>query len=122
MKSFKVHACSADTNGRIPYVIVSLCGRERVSIDMAGLQSNAAKANDAIALSMNALYDLLQGKRLKVDRDHGAIDFIPTDQWIVIQKEGTEKSHKVWMAELALAWNMLAGYDATPISTRWNTQ
>ena len=121
MRSFRVHACNPDDSGRIPYVVVSLCGRDRVSLDMTGLQSSAVKTNAAVALSMNALYDLLQGKRTTVEREDGAFSFVPSGRWLVIHKQGMD-THKVWLAELALAWNMLAGYEATPINVRWNTQ
>ena len=120
MRSFRVHACAAEANGRIPYVVLSLCGRHRVSIDMAGLQTQAAKPGDAAALSLDALYDLLQGKRLTLDRVDGAISLSPSGRWLLIQKDGSAKSHKIWMAELALAWNMLAGYDGTPTQARWD--
>lgn len=122
MRSYRVHACTAERNGKIPYLVLSLCGAQRVSIDMGGMQDTAAKSNDSVALTLDALYELLQGKHIKIDRRDGAIRLSPEGPQLLIHKDGNLNTHRVWMAELALAWNMLAGFDTTPLSTRWNTQ
>jgi hypothetical protein len=122
MRSYRVHACTPEVNGKIPYLVLSLCGAQRVSIDMCGMQGTAAKSNDAVALTLEALYDLLQGKPIKISRKDGSIRLCPEGPQLLIQKDGSMTTHRVWMAELALAWNMLAGFDAMPLSTRWSTQ
>ena len=122
MRSYRVHACTAEASGRIPYLLLSLCGAQRVSIDMSTMQGSAAKSNEAVALTLDALYDLLEGKPIRVERNDGAIYLSPDGPQLVIQKEGVRGTHRVWMAELALAWNMLAGFGRQQLPVGWNLQ
>ena len=80
---------------------------------MGFMQDEAARPEYAVALTMDALYDLLQGQPIKVDRKDGSIRLSPDGDQLVIQREKGGKefsSHRVWMTELALAWNMLSGF------------
>ena len=113
MRSYRVHSCTPTTNGRIPYLVLSLVGAQRISLDMGFMQDEAARPEYAVALTMDALYDLLQGQPIKVDRKDGSIRLSPDGDQLVIQREKGGKafsSHRVWMTELALAWNMLSGF------------
>lgn len=77
------------------------------------MQEEAARPEFAVALTMDALYDLLQGLPIQVDRKDGSIRLSPDGDQLVIQREGSgirSSSHRVWMSELALAWNMLSGF------------
>jgi hypothetical protein len=82
---------------------------------MSEMQNSSPKS-DAVALSLEALYDLLQGKPTRIAKEDGAIHLCPDGAHLVIMKEGIRGNHRVWMAELALAWNMLAGFGTQPIS------
>ena len=109
MRSYRVHACNPETNGKIPYLILSLCGTNRVSIDMTPVQEPSTKPLGAFVLTMEALYDLLQGKSITLDQKDGELTLLGEHAQLVILKHGVAQTQRFWMSELALAWNMLAG-------------
>ena len=109
MRSYRVHACNPETNGKIPYLILSLCGTNRVSIDMTAMQEPSTKPLGAFVLTMEALYDLLQGKSITLDQRDGELTLLGEHAQLIIFRQGVAQAQKFWMSELALAWNMLAG-------------
>ena len=110
MRSYRVHACNADASGKIPYLVLSLCGANRVSIDMASMKEGPLQIDYTSALTMDALYQLLEGKSVDISRRSGELTLRPDGDQLVIEQTGLKVSHRVWMSELALAWNMLAGF------------
>jgi len=125
MRSYRVHACTPSANGRIPYLVLSLVGAHRISIDMGSMLEGTARPDFAVALTMDALYDLLQGNPLKVDRKDGAVRLCPDGDQLVIHRDSGAKlpsTHRVWMTELALAWNMLSGVGQTENLSGWRLQ
>ena len=110
MRSYRVHACNADASGKIPYLVLSICGAHRVSIDMASMKEGPLAPDFSSALTMDALYQLLEGKSIEVVRHGGKMRLRPKGEQLFIEQRGSSVVHKVWMAELALAWNMLSGY------------
>ena len=89
--------------------MLSLVGAQRVNLDLTGMEGVGRRSNFAMALTTDALYEVLEGKPMQVDRNDGAINLCPDGNQLIIQQEGRVSSHRVWMSELALAWNMLAG-------------
>jgi len=77
---------------------------------MASMKEGPLAPDYSSALTMDALYDLLEGKCVEVARQDGKINLQPKGDQLHIQQKGSAIVHKVWMAELALAWNMLSGY------------
>ena len=128
MRSYRVHACTPQANGKIPYIVLSLCGAQRVSLDMGGMTDRVSlkgvdgPQTSSVALTMEALYELLQGNPIRIERNDGAIKLCPDGPQLVIQKEGTLSTTRVWMAELALAWNMLSGFGTRQNPVGWNLQ
>lgn len=115
MRSYRVHACNPESNPSIPYLLVSLVGAGRISLDFRGMGSG-------LAITLDALYDLLQGTPIVVDRNDGQIRLCPDGDQLIIEQESvhhTPISLRVWMAELALAWNMLAGCGASESMPAW---
>jgi hypothetical protein len=121
MRSYRVHSCATQRSGKIPYLVLSLCGRERVSIDMGCMQEGPLRGNGEVALTMEAVYELLQGKMIRIERKDGAIRLCPNGDQLTIYRDNDQTSYHVWMAEFALAWNMLSSY-GTQNNTRLHLQ
>lgn len=122
MRSYRVHACNPQPSGQTPYLLVSLVGANRISLDLAGMKDVAEKGQISVAITLEALYDLLQGNPIEIQRNDGVIRLCPDEDQLVIQRESTKHgldSHRVWMAELALAWNMLSGCGVADSMPAW---
>ena len=112
MRSYRIHACAPDASGKYPFLVLSLCGSERVSLDMASMSGGPLSLDFSAALTLDALYQLLEGKSVNVDRKGAEMRFRPDGDQLVIEQKGSPNEHRVWMAELALAWNMLSRFGA----------
>jgi hypothetical protein len=114
MRSYRVHACATEAGGKIPYLTLSLVGAHRVSMDLGPMQVGPGPSL-TLALTMDALYELLQGKSIKADRTGGAVRLSPDGDQLIIEQDGHLSQRRVWMTELALAWNMLSGFGRAEI-------
>lgn len=97
----------------MPYLVISLVGAQRVSLDLARMHDEPTDGDFTITLTMEALYDLLQGNPLNIERRDGNISLAPDGGQLIIHRSSHRSSYRVWMSEIALAWNMLAGFQAT---------
>ena len=110
MKSYRIHACSPDTDGKLSYLVLSLCGRDRLSLDLTNFSAGPMMKGFTAALTIDALYQLLEGKTVDISRKGADFRLRPDGDQLIIEQGGVKIVHRVWMAEMALAWNMLAGH------------
>jgi hypothetical protein len=92
--------------------VLSLVGTERISLNLATMLDGQARGEFAVALTLDALYEVLEGKVVNMSRSEGEIRLCPDGDQLIIERESVKlgcASYRVWMTELALAWNMLAG-------------
>lgn len=97
----------------MPYLILGAVGHDRISLDFSQMEDRPSRVTPTFALSTEALYEVLEGKPLYVDRHDDSIMFEPHNDELVIECRygGKLRQYRVWMAELAIGWNMLCKYD-----------
>lgn len=112
MNSIRIHTSDTSPSGKIGYMVLTFTDFERVSLDLAPLGSFAPPTSSTIAMSKEALYELLLGKDLILSYAFGTISLLPRESELVVTLElakgQTLAEYRVWLAEVALGWNMLS--------------
>ena len=109
MQIFHVHVSTHGPLPDAPYLILGTAENDTVCLDFSRLQSEGDAPFSTLALSSEAIYDVLEGKTLNVERSDGSVSICPSNEELWIEFNGIQGSwqYRVWMAEFALAWNML---------------
>jgi hypothetical protein len=97
----------------VPYLILGVAESGRLSFDFSRIEEISDRITPSFALSREALYEVLQGKAISVKRREDTIHLDPRESELVIQcnHAGKRREYRVWLAELAVGWNMLARMD-----------
>ena len=109
MQIFHVHVSTHGPLADAPYLILSTAENDTVCLDFTKLQSDGDAPFDTLALSSEAIYEILEGGTLTVERHDGSVSICPSEGELWIEFSGIQGSwqYRVWMSEFALAWNML---------------
>jgi hypothetical protein len=109
MQIFHVHLSTHGSSPGAPYLILGSAENDTVRLDFSKLQTDGDAPFSTLALSSDAVYEILEGKTVKVDRPDGSISICPSEGELWIEFKGIQGSwqYRVWMSEFALGWNML---------------
>lgn len=109
MQIFHVHISTHGPLPDAPYLILAKAENDTICLDFSKLQSDGDAPFSSLALSSGAIYDILEGNSLNVERHDGSVCICPADGELWIEFRGIQGSwqYRVWMSEFALAWNML---------------
>lgn len=111
MRSFRVHVTEASTKTPTPYLLLGASGDGSVQLDFSPLESEPRHRFPNLSLSLKALYDVIQGQQLRLSRREDFVILSMEDNELVIdcaRRDGTHRrQYRVWLAEVALGWNML---------------
>ena len=110
MRTIRIHTSTTEI-GEVPYLVLGLAGFNRFSLDFSHVSEPDRRTTPTFALSSAALYEVLEGKPLQVNRNEDSISFTPHEKELVIEcgYQGKTNVYRVWMAELAMGWNVLTG-------------
>lgn len=108
-----IHSSLARQVGKIPYLILGIAENGRLSFDFSRLDESSDRVTPNFAMSKEALYEVLQGKEMSVRRHEDTIHLHPQESELVIQcnHAGKHREYRVWIAEMAMGWNMLAQFE-----------
>jgi hypothetical protein len=119
MANYRIHATSPDFDGLLPYLTVSRVDHRRVQFVLSGLDPDLTGMT--VCLNLETVYRLLEGKSVSVDLPFLSCTLSPREHALVIctyvEDRGIHSSRTVSLAELALAWNMMAGFKPSSVST-----
>jgi hypothetical protein len=98
-------------------LILGAVGQGRVQLDLGPMESDPLRRLPGMNLSSEALYDVILGNSLTVPGQEVSMTLCQEGDHLVIQcVEGQAvRNYRVWLAEVALAWNMLRGFQPTGI-------
>jgi hypothetical protein len=113
MKSFRVHASAATAEGRIPYLILNLVRGGHIEFDFRPLETEPRLRIPTLALSADALYEILEGKEVAIQHAEGTTTLSAFHDELLISSQNETmtpaRQYRVWLAEIGLGWNMLVG-------------
>ncbi|MGV3617044.1 MAG: hypothetical protein ACO1SV_17090 [Fimbriimonas sp.] len=113
MRSFRVHASAASAQGRIPYLVLTVVGGGRIAFDFSAMETEPRSRVAPVTLTSDALYEVLEGRELTLRQSQGTITLFATEDELNIHCRRDDASlpqkYRVWIAEVALGWNMLTG-------------
>src|SRR5690349_12667287 len=110
MNSIRVHSSAPGNPEAARYLILSFAGPGRIAIDLTPLGGDPGLAS--LILSQDALYDVLMGKDLVVSLSEVGLVFSARGEELVVairsDARSTPVEFRVWLAEVALGWNVLS--------------
>ncbi|MGV3615377.1 MAG: hypothetical protein ACO1SV_08590 [Fimbriimonas sp.] len=116
MNSIRVHSSVAEDPEHPSYLVLTFSDPDRISIDLTPLVGDLGL--DDVTFSQEVLYDLLSGQDLVLSLPDAGLVFCPRGEELVIvlraDARNASSEYRVWLAEVALGWNML-----TRSSNRW---
>jgi|GEM_PF-3838615 len=79
-------------------------------MDCSPIATKSSALSKSFSFSAEALYEVLEGKDLVLGSSDCAVILHPDEEELVISCEEGESNQeiRVWIAEIALGWNMLA--------------
>lgn len=110
MNSIRVHSSTPGNPEVARYLILSFAGPGRISIDLTPLGGDPGLTS--LILSQDALYDVLMGKDLVVSLSEVSLVFTARGEELIVairsDIRSTPLEYRVWLAEVALGWNVLS--------------
>jgi hypothetical protein len=110
MNSIRVHSSTPGNPEVARYLILSFAGPGRISIDLTPLGGDPGLTT--LILSQDALYDVLMGKDLVVSLSEVSLVFTARGEELIVairsDIRSTPLEYRVWLAEVALGWNVLS--------------
>lgn len=112
MNSIRIHTSDSTPSEPAGYMVLTFADTERVQLDLAPLGNFARPISSCIALTQEALYELLLGKDLILRYPFGTISLLPRESELIVTLQllrgETLAEYRVWLAEVALGWNILS--------------
>lgn len=111
MNSIRIHSSATASQGSYAYLLVSYAGSDRVILNFSQLPELATFDLPNLALSQQALSEILAGRDIVVDTSFMTVGLFPRGLELVITSystaHGPSGASRVWLSELALGWNIL---------------
>lgn len=110
MNSIRVHSSAPGNPGCPRYLLLTEAGPGRISLDFTFLAADQGLSS--LTLSEDALYDILTGKDLVISLPEASFVFCARGEELVVavrtDTHTASSEFRVWLAEVALGWNILS--------------
>jgi hypothetical protein len=107
MQSFRVHSVHQTAFGKYPFLVLNRRDEGKVEFDLSCLGNDHLPH---VQVPLDSVYDVLEGRCVDIDVKTAYLAMTPLGDRVLIECTGQGGSVRqfLWMAELALAWNLMS--------------